>query len=169
MTSIKFDPPVEITGPFYLGLILPTVQGDTLALISSEADEFEINTAFELWFDETWFAFSNQNSWGANYTQAVYAVYCDQGFGISDPQGLPEVTVYPNPARDILNIEFSDRWANEEVTITIHNILGQELRSMILNAGNERVIIDVGDLGSGIYLMNISSRDLRVTRKIIVE
>ncbi len=169
MTSVLFDPPVEVDGPFYLGLILPTTEGDTLALISTDEGEVNPNTAYELWSDETWHAFDEPNGWDIKLTQAIYPVYCDQGFGIGEGKSGPVVNIYPNPAKEVLYIEFVEGVFDGDVRVCLYSILGSKVKENAYVAGEGRVQVDVGDVGEGIYLLRIISDGRMVTRKVVVE
>ncbi len=169
MTSVLFDPPVEVNGPFYLGLVLPTTEGDTLALISTDEGEVDPNTAYELWSDETWHSFDEPDGWDIKLTQAIYPVYCDQGFGIGEEDYNMQVNIYPNPAREIINIEFTDESMAGDIRVDLYSILGNKVRGNIYGAGEGRVRMDLNGLGKGIYLLRIFSDDIRVVRKVVVE
>lgn len=56
------------------------------------------------------------------------------------------LAVYPNPSGGVLNIETS-----ADITVSIVNILGENIISQQLNIGNN--VIDVGQLASGIYFL----------------
>jgi len=57
-------------------------------------------------------------------------------------------SIYPNPAHQILNVD-----SEEKVNLKITNLLGQELLYK-----NNTQFIDIQDLPTGIYLLNISDR-----------
>jgi hypothetical protein len=71
-----------------------------------------------------------------------------------------EVSLYPNPVRDILNIEIE----NDIQSIEIYNIQGQRVLSSNQNQ------INVSDLASGMYLVRIQDIDNNIaTKKIAVK
>jgi hypothetical protein len=74
-----------------------------------------------------------------------------------------EFKVYPNPVRDILNVETN----NLEITgVTVFDILGKNvIPSSVLK--NSRV--DVSSLNKGVYFMKMSVNGTSVTKKIIIE
>jgi hypothetical protein len=165
ITQVEFDPPVAITTPFYLGVMLPTTTGDTLALVSTDEDEINPGIAYEMWSDLSWFAFSDQGSWQLNIGQAIYAQYCDQGFGAGEETMAPDVLIYPNPASDLIQMQLT---TNEPVIIIMTNFLGQNAGSWTFDdAGNIR--LPVHDLSAGMYLVTITGKDFRVSRKVLVK
>jgi hypothetical protein len=64
----------------------------------------------------------------------------------------PDLTLklYPNPVRDVLQIEKSS--AGEQL-LRIFNIKGQLIQSHVLSAGKALQNLQVGDLAAGIYLL----------------
>ena len=71
------------------------------------------------------------------------------------------LSVYPNPVKDILNINYT-----ENITkIQVVNMLGQEVISKSVN--NTQNQIDMSHLVQGTYLVKITSNDLVKTMKVI--
>lgn len=70
-----------------------------------------------------------------------------------------EVSLYPNPANDVLNIEMT----NEVKSIEIYNIQGQKVKSV-----NQKQI-NVSDLFSGMYLIRIQDTENAVSTKKFVK
>ena len=71
-----------------------------------------------------------------------------------------EVSLYPNPVRDILNIEIE----NDIQSIEIYNIQGQKVIS-----SNQKQI-NVSDLAAGMYMVRIQDVDNNIaTEKIVIK
>ncbi len=66
---------------------------------------------------------------------------------------LADLNFYPNPVKDILNINYRNNINN----ITVYNILGQELLSKPANSNNTN--IDLSNLSNGTYLVKIVSEN----------
>ena len=82
------------------------------------------------------------------------------GVGISDNE-LNAVSVYPNPASELINITSNSNIDN----IIIRDLLGKEV--MNLNNINHPIqIIDVSNLSNNIYLVEIQSNNNTVMKKI---
>ena len=74
--------------------------------------------------------------------------------------------VFPNPVNNILNINIKE--SNTISGITIYNLVGKEVSSIILKNGNNQ--LDVSKLSSGVYFYAIkSNHDIIETKKLIVE
>ena len=74
---------------------------------------------------------------------------------------INNLKLYPNPVKDVLNLSF-DKEIN---TISIYNLLGQEVQTKIINANEGS--IDTSNLAPGTYLVKIISDDLVKTAKIV--
>lgn len=77
---------------------------------------------------------------------------------------------YPNPFNPSTKIEFSVA-RNERVTITIYNILGQVVKTLV-NAdyapGKYTVSFDGSSLASGVYIYNMQTNSTNFTKKMML-
>ncbi len=69
--------------------------------------------------------------------------------------------IYPNPAKDMLNIQLKN---SEQASIKFINILGQEIKSSVVN--DFQANIDVSDLKPGIYIIKIDQKGKTFTTKV---
>ncbi|MBQ5571935.1 MAG: T9SS type A sorting domain-containing protein, partial [Bacteroidales bacterium] len=60
-----------------------------------------------------------------------------------------QISIFPNPANDILNITSSEQISEIEIV----NALGQVVRRMEVNADN--AVCDVENLSSGVYVVRL--------------
>ncbi|OQX77327.1 MAG: hypothetical protein B6D61_07380 [Bacteroidetes bacterium 4484_249] len=74
MTYIEFSTPVNITSSFYVGAILPTIAGDTVAIISNTDGDTNPGTAWEQWSNNQWYPISSLDTWGLNIAQAIFPI-----------------------------------------------------------------------------------------------
>jgi len=75
-----------------------------------------------------------------------------------------KLTVYPNPVNDIVKISNDANLAINAVTVTDLN--GRTVKSVKLN-GETSAQINVADLASGVYMLNISSDNGLIAKKIV--
>lgn len=75
--------------------------------------------------------------------------------GIGSIPGFPELSIYPNPVRQELNIKN----ISAGTSMSLYNITGQRMLQTGLNHKEER--IDVRSLPAGIYLIRFSHKDGR--------
>jgi uncharacterized delta-60 repeat protein len=89
----------------------------------------------------------------------------------SQPTGIEEVQIialqiYPNPASDIFTLTI-DRNSNADLTLNIYNVMGSIVKTGMLNQNQKQ--INVGDLSSGIYMVEIKSQGLTGNHKLIIQ
>ena len=110
---------------------------------------------------------------GGNYTYTVTVTdgetteSASVSFTVIDDTDIDEnmaakVSVYPNPASSVLNINGIEDFANLEVKIV--NIQGQ----VVMTAVNS-LIINVKDIEEGVYFVNINCDGTQIIRRIVVE
>ncbi len=87
--------------------------------------------------------------------------------GIEDLLSDNTLDVFPNPNDGKFNLTF-DAKVQADYMVTITNTLGKKVFEYPLNsfAGEHKRAIDLSHLSKGLYLINISSGDKKITRKI---
>jgi sugar lactone lactonase YvrE len=85
--------------------------------------------------------------------------------GIEQFNNNIQLTVYPNPASQVLNITFTKNTESNN-TIKLVNITGQTVYSNVI-AKSE--VIDISGFAKGIYMLVVTNDNNTVTKKIIVE
>ena len=94
-------------------------------------------------------------------TTEISNLYTNNTLSTSDfnPNNL-EVVLYPNPVRDILNIEIE----NDIQSIEIYNIQGQKVLTSNQNQ------INVSGLATGMYVVRIQDAENNIsTKKIVIK
>ncbi len=76
-------------------------------------------------------------------------------------QATNNVNIYPNPAKNILQLELNNEHINKN--IIIYNVFGLVVKQ--LKANNKQTIINISDLQSGIYFLKVD----KVIKKIIIK
>ncbi len=105
-----------------------------------------------------------------------YSVNVAQGLQAGDARSFSKfsatenLTVYPNPASDVLRI-FAPDYLGEEIKILIFNQLGMEVKRVVFEKVAEPILeIDINNLTNGRYFLMIKSEGKRVAvRKFLVE
>lgn len=76
-----------------------------------------------------------------------------------------DVSVYPNPAATVVNIELENNVNN--IGFALYNVLGEKVIDRVLNAGNNTV--NVNNLPNGVYFYSILNKgDVIETKKLVV-
>lgn len=89
--------------------------------------------------------------------------------GVNDfENNKPEISIYPNPATDVLNIESNTSLAKSKTLVT--DLLGKEVKDINYNLLNINLIqINTNNLSKGIYLVNIvNENNTSSTHKIVI-
>jgi hypothetical protein len=76
-------------------------------------------------------------------------------------------TIYPNPARSDLNIQFVSA-ASQNAQVDIYDLVGNKVYSSVEETQNDGVntyTFDVSNLNSGMYILRITSGNEQVTEK----
>ncbi len=86
----------------------------------------------------------------------------EKTLGISAANKINNVEVYPNPASNNLNIDLKGNF-----TYQLFNMEGQMVQS---GSENNRAVLEVGNLPSGMYMVRLMDADMRSTvKKIMVD
>lgn len=119
-----------------------------------------------------WVYYTSEDTWyylsGSFNTRMI-------GFALNDDTGVNNLTsedlnlsVYPNPVQDKLNVSFSvDKMDN--YTIRLVNITGQTIYSESLNSfsGSYNQSLDMNQMASGLYLLQLVSSQGTTSIKVI--
>ena len=73
------------------------------------------------------------------------------------------LSILPNPARDIITIQ-SELMTDEPAKVDIYTVNGQNIISSKVLSGNT---IDISQLDSGIYIINIKTKNRIITKKLV--
>lgn len=168
-TYIEFPTPVKVTGAYLIGVKLPTKKGDTLALKSNTNGDTNPGTAWEQWSDSSWHKYSEPDCWYINISNAVYPLVCSQTTDINK-LGIRnyELGIYPNPAKDILNISFG-KTDNKNVEIKIFDLTEKCLKSYnVRNLSCSVYNIELKGFQQGLYFVSIVTDNLKTTKKFTI-
>ncbi|MCX6244564.1 MAG: PKD domain-containing protein [Bacteroidetes bacterium] len=89
--------------------------------------------------------------------------------GVSEPVLVESFTSYPNPVKDVLNLNFNMN-SSVNAVAEIYSVTGQVSvhKTVTLTKGTNRVQMDVSMLSSGIYLLKITSPDgVKIIQKLV--
>ncbi len=89
--------------------------------------------------------------------------------GINEYFGSSEVSIYPNPAKSMLNLSInSHQFANVE--LVIYDLLGQVVvkQNLLIKSGLNENHINVNDLSNGIYMLKMMNGEQVFTKKIVI-
>ena len=84
------------------------------------------------------------------------------GTNESSQNKLESIKIYPNPAKDLLNLEIPKEIKNFSFEI-------KDMSGRLISAHENETNINVSKLSSGVYLCTVKSDDETVTKKVIIE
>lgn len=86
------------------------------------------------------------------------------------PSGLLSAAVYPSPSQgqDVWFEHLFDRW-EPGTDLVLYTVLGARLRSIPLQGREGRTLVHTGDLGAGVYFLNVErAGSVLGTRRLVV-
>jgi photosystem II stability/assembly factor-like uncharacterized protein len=153
----------------------------SMLFAASEVGPWVYIVAKDQWYDLSGLSAPQQTYWGVDYVPALRtARFCTYGRGIWDFKiatfsGIDEVvagnrlnlSVYPNPFSDYLNISTST--LNESQTvIELFNLQGQLVRTL-RPVNSSSVQVPVNDLPAGVYVLTVSDGKVKEARRVVKE
>ena len=100
------------------------------------------------------------NSWGNTVKLKTGYIYVG-GVGINE-HSAATVSVFPNPAKDVLNIQGSQNIQE----VSLMNMVGQVVYTQTTDAST--LTINTSDLKSGVYNLRIKMADGFINKKVVV-
>jgi hypothetical protein len=124
---------------------------------------------------EKYYSYTDKNASTGTYSYVLQMVDADLKSKMSDEvyatvqcDLVNEITLYPNPANDKLNVTFTNSTTEQEVVISIVDMTGKVVLSKTVNpAGQNNVVLNVQALSNGSYILQISNLNQgKYSRKI---
>jgi hypothetical protein len=155
----------------------PVIEQQSTQLISSAAEgnqwynsqgaiEGAVNQIYEPQVSEYYYVVvTSAEGCSSEPSEEVYF----SGVGVESPETAGQLTVYPVPFRNQLNISFSLKKAGQ-AKISLLNLLGQEIQTITegnLNQGNHSHIFHPYGLKPGIYFLKLQANDKTTVRKVV--
>ena len=107
---------------------------------------------------------SDATSYGNNRFMLVF----DATTGINNSSVANNITIYPNPANDLINIGVADaQYLTEKSIISIKNLMGQEMIRLENDNLKNIKSIDISSLSEGIYVISVNIGGDVIQRKFI--
>jgi hypothetical protein len=91
----------------------------------------------------------------------------DLVLAVEDQLGIGEVTLYPNPASNRLNIQLSSPLLEEQTAIIFDNT-GKRMEELRFNAGQDKLELNTSAYTPGIYLLTMPTNQGSVIKRFII-
>jgi hypothetical protein len=110
--------------------------------------------------------------WYTGYTTSpMIRANFDATIGIEENQDVSGVSVYPNPASDVLNVAFVSK-ENQDVTVNVISANGGMVHTQAITgkAGvSNTVTLDTKALSAGIYMVQLVGAKSTLTQRVVVQ
>ena len=113
-----------------------------------------------------WYGLTTTDNKGCFASDSVY-IYRPEG--VNEISDINELKIYPNPAKNIVNLEIKLK-SKSEVNICIYSINGQIIKEIKKNVGsviNES--IDISKISSGIYYIRVATNESVRFEKLVIK
>ncbi len=145
---------------------------------SDDGVKFRVNAAWDINWGAADFPVGTGTRNGANIvTQAGtfnVTFKSDTGdYAFAEPSSTYDllssnvIKIFPNPAKDFLNVEVNTDALKGQVKVTLYNVNGQELRTQVLNTQGISKI-NVSDIQAGNYVLRISNDKNLVAKSVVI-
>ncbi len=143
-------------GPFTTGNSMTYLKSASLA--STHIEEMsDLSVVVFVQEDASWDVY--QSTWSVPGT-----------VGIEDTEESSITSIYPNPANSTAFVNYN-LTQNSNVTITIHNMLGEEVystASIPQTAGEYKTQLDLNGLSDGVYFLKLQTDNKTYTQKLVI-
>lgn len=145
--KINFTEPLKVDGPFYLGYSIEYGNGTDIVIGLSHNRGYGRPSTLFVFKDDSWQKVSDAydditTSTGIKVTSCLV--------GIEDPEFVSNVGIFPNPCKNMLNIE-NEYGFNDNDFIEIFDNLGRLVYSKY-NLGGNIIEINTSNLPNGTYI-----------------
>ncbi|MBV5343273.1 T9SS type A sorting domain-containing protein [bacterium] len=107
-----------------------------------------------------------KNATGSIYLDDYSFAEVDLASGLKTNSLLESLSVYPNPAKDVVNIDFQSKIENAQVSIS--DLTGKSVYKNSINSVN-KIRISTANFAKGIYVLSISTKGETSNMKLVVQ
>jgi uncharacterized surface protein with fasciclin (FAS1) repeats len=107
---------------------------------------------------------------GNGVVHVINAVLLPEGVSINEVTSIENLTVYPNPAAEFVTLSYTAS-ANENVSYRMTDLSGKSVivRDLGIRNGAQIENIDLSNVASGMYILEITSGTKRSVQKVSVK
>ncbi len=129
--------------------------------VNGASSQIEIDKVLSAWYTGTNWAIYTEDESDMPEGVAVDIIVANQDvLGVSDNEFTNQVTMFPNPAKDVVNIS-TQKQIN---TIRIYNLLGQEV--LYVKGNSNTMQVNTSNLTTGNYIVKVEAGNAVKTLKL---
>ena len=142
----------------------------TVAANSLNTDDLSFHTLFEeTVFGKVLVRYSAYDERNPDERVTINVVFNKSGVGVRETAPVHFGQAYPNPASSMVNFDYTVN-AGDIASVSVYNLLGQEVRNQQVNNLQGHLSISVADLNEGIYFCKLFVNGQSVkTEKFVVK
>ena len=170
-SPVMFDTPVQVNGQFFVGFQLYYNNPDTFVVYMSPNRPNPIDNhlylkknASSVWQTPTQFF---QDTMPVNVSLAISVIGCLVGINVEEINMDSQISVYPNPTSDKINIELKD-FVPSSFNCNLYDLTGRKIKIETFNTNTNLYEIDVSKFNNGIYLLEINVNNQRTVKKVSI-
>ena len=112
---------------------------------------------------------SDNGTWGMN-TPAYFCVdnisyYTNPVTSLSENE-LENITIYPNPTSNFVNVKLPSKMNTEGLHITLTDVNGRIIKRQN-NINSLNIVFNIQDIENGVYFLNFVTSNSKATKKIV--
>ena len=153
--TVYFNQPITLADNAYFACVYTEVSADNIIRILND------ETVLQPWYASMIHLIND----GGSYSNGnAFAIRMNMGVLGLDEEAKVEISVFPNPAYDVINISL-----NKEVsaTLTLLDVSGKVVRTQTLNGISTS--INTASLNSGVYFVTINDGTSVSTQKVVIK
>ena len=89
------------------------------------------------------------------------------GIGLDEVDKNNAISIYPNPAKTELNIDFKEG-NNAGAKLTLYSLKGQKVKEVYISADEDNVTMQLNGLVSDLYMLEIEMGETRFYQKVMI-
>lgn len=165
---------VGVNGPVLLDLTAGFVNGATFGYWkSTDAVPFTLANDAQIDNDSVYVNLHTTTNPGGEIRGQVYKGFkCYATITGIQSLGITEegVSIYPNPANNNFNVAFTSV-SNQKISVVVYDMMGKVISNTesAINVGYNKLYVNLQNATKGLYFVNITNGNEKVTKKLIVE
>ncbi|HPX76577.1 MAG TPA: PKD domain-containing protein, partial [Bacteroidales bacterium] len=169
---IKFEPPISVNGPFYVGYKInyPDEDNDgfsddmfVVGIAAPRYPNLPENNQLYMKKGSTWYTANDMFNFGSALPLKPIACLVD----VEEIIAENDINIYPNPTTGLVTIKIKDTYYSS-VSFEIYDIMGRKVVSEIYKNGVDEFSTDLSNYPEGLYIIRMKLGNLNLNKKILL-